>query len=88
MENTEYKNGSMASALENNITIQISNYTNAENNSSSSKQDVTPDSIIIIQSVIACVGIIANSMVIVVFVNHKKLRRKIPNIFIINQVIL
>ena len=39
-----------------------------------------------IQSSVASVGIIANLTVIVVFLNHKKLRRKIPNIFIINQV--
>ena len=43
-------------------------------------------SILIIQSTIASVGIIANLTVIVVFLNHKKLRRKIPNIFIVNQV--
>ena len=43
-------------------------------------------SILIIQSTIACVGIVANLTVIVVFLNHKKLRGKIPNIFIINQV--
>ena len=43
-------------------------------------------SILIIQSTIASVGIIANFTVIVAFLNHKKLRRKIPNIFIINQV--
>ena len=42
--------------------------------------------IIIIQSTAASVGIVANLTVIVVFLNHKKLRRKIPNIFIINQV--
>ena len=40
----------------------------------------------IIQSSVASVGIIANLTVIVVFLNHKKLRGKIPNIFIINQV--
>ena len=40
----------------------------------------------IIQSTIASVGIVANLTVILVFLNHKKLRRKIPNIFIINQV--
>ena len=40
----------------------------------------------IIQSSVASVGIIANLTVIVVFLNHRKLRRKIPNIFIINQV--
>ena len=54
------------------------------NNSSSGNSKV--QSIIIIQSTIACVGIVANLTVIVVFVNHNKLRRKIPNIFIINQV--
>ena len=43
-------------------------------------------SILIAQSAIASVGIMANLTVIVVFLNHKKLRRKIPNIFIINQV--
>ena len=43
-------------------------------------------SILIAQSTIASVGIVANLTVIVVFLNHKKLRRKIPNIFIINQV--
>ena len=42
--------------------------------------------ILIIQSTIASVGIVANLNVIVVLLNHKKLRRKIPNIFIINQV--
>ena len=42
--------------------------------------------ILVIQSAIASFGIIANLTVIVVFLNHKKLRRKIPNIFIINQV--
>ena len=39
-----------------------------------------------IQSVTASFGIVTNLNVIVVFLNHKKLRRKIPNIFIINQV--
>ena len=43
-------------------------------------------SILLIQSTTASIGIVANLTVIVVFLNHKKLRRKIPNIFIINQV--
>ena len=50
------------------------------------KADSRSQSILIIQSTIASVGIVANLTVIVVFLNHKKLRRKIPNIFIINQV--
>ena len=40
----------------------------------------------IVYSVIASVGLVTNLTVIVVFLNHRKLRRKIPNICIINQV--
>ena len=40
----------------------------------------------IISTLIASVGIIANLTVVVAFLNIKKLRLKIPNIFIINQV--
>ena len=40
----------------------------------------------IIHSAIASVGIVTNLTVIVVFLNHRKLRRKAPNICIINQV--
>ena len=40
----------------------------------------------VIQFVIASLGITTNLIVVVVFLNHKKLRRKIPNICIINQV--
>ena len=44
------------------------------------------DVIKILQLVIASLGITTNLIVVVVFLNHKKLRRKIPNICIINQV--
>ena len=40
----------------------------------------------IIQLCIAPVGIVGNLTVIVVFLNNKKLRRKIPNKLIVNQV--
>ena len=40
----------------------------------------------IIQSTVASVGIVANLTVVVVLLNNKKLREKIPNVFIINQV--
>ena len=40
----------------------------------------------IVQLLIAPFGIIGNLTVIVVFLNHRKLRSKIPNRFIINQV--
>ena len=42
--------------------------------------------VMIIHSIIASVGIIGNFTVIIVLVNHRKFRKKIPNIFIINQV--
>ena len=42
--------------------------------------------ILLIQSTTASIGIVSNLTVIVVFLNHKKFRRKIPNILIINQV--
>ena len=45
-----------------------------------------PQSILIIQGSIASLGIKCKLTVIAVFLNHKKLRLKIPNIFIINQV--
>ena len=40
----------------------------------------------IVQLSIAPFGITGNLTVIVVFLNHRKLRRKIPNRFIVNQV--
>ena len=40
----------------------------------------------ILQSIIASVGITANLTVIIVFLSHRKLRLKIPNRFIVNQV--
>ena len=43
------------------------------------------DSMRILQIIISSVGIIANFTVVFVFLNHKQLRRKIPNMFIINQ---
>ena len=49
-------------------------------------KDNNMDIVEIIQLSIAPVGIIGNLTVIVVFLNHKKLRRKIPNRFIVNQV--
>ena len=44
------------------------------------------DSMAMVSAAIASVGIIANLTVAVAFLNHQKLRKKIPNIFIINQV--
>ena len=71
--------------LENTIfTVEEDNINSTtENHSQESSRSL---SIRFIQTGIASIGIIANLTVIVVFLNHKKLRRKIPNIFIINQV--
>ena len=46
------------------------------------------DPVMVASCVISSVGIIANLTVIVVFVNHKHFRQKIPIKFIINQVML
>ena len=48
--------------------------------------DKTQELIFIFQSIISSVGIVANATVVVVFMKHKKLRKKITNIFLINQV--
>ena len=42
----------------------------------------------ILQLLIASVGVITNIIVVVVFLNDRKMRKKIPNICIINQVCL
>ena len=58
-------------------------------NMSYSPQVETSDKIDVmmtLHSLIASVGIVANITVVIALVNHRKLRRKIPNIFIINQV--
>ena len=44
------------------------------------------DVVEIIHLLIATIGIITNLTVVVVFLNNKKLRRKIPNRLIVNQV--
>ena len=44
------------------------------------------DVMMILSSTTASLGIISNLTVVIVFLRDKKLRTKIPNIFIINQV--
>ena len=44
------------------------------------------DAMKILQMIIAVVGIIGNFIVVFAFLNHKQLRKKVPNMFIINQV--
>ena len=69
-----------------NRTFTIEEVTLNSSLGNSENGTVRAESIRVIQSSVASVGIVANLTVIVVFLNHKKLRRKIPNIFIINQV--
>ena len=66
--------------------MDIINCTKTGNSSAIEDGELTSQIIVILQSVIASVGIVANSTVIIVFLNNEKMRRKIPNIFIINQV--
>ena len=44
------------------------------------------DVVMVMSITIASVGILANLNVIVVFLRDRKLKKKIPNIFIVNQV--
>ncbi len=46
----------------------------------------TYSSVVILQITLGVLGILSNSTVVAVFATHKKYRKKIPNIFIINQV--
>ena len=70
-----------------NLTTEYSNGFAINSTSSYSERNSASINVMqILQSVIACVGIVANFTVIVVFLNDKKLRRKIPNRFIVNQV--
>ena len=57
-----------------------------ENKTLPTENDNKFDVMMLLQCIIASVGIIANLTVVVVFLSHKQLRRKIPNRFIINQV--
>ena len=71
-----------------NISLINFNCSKSDNTSSNNEDDSILPVNTIFHSTIACIGIIANATVVVVFLNHKKLRQKIPNIFIINQVLL
>ena len=46
------------------------------------------EAMVFFHSVIASIGIVANTIVIVVFLNHKQFKCKVQNKFIINQVIV
>ena len=58
------------------------------NTTSTTRSSISEDISImtIVHSIIGSAGIVANLMVVLVFLRHKKFRQKIPNIFIIHQV--
>ena len=64
---------------EDNIT---SNFTDPSLTEKSKGLDV----MMILRLILSSVGIVGNLNVLIVFLSHKKYRKKIPNIFIINQV--
>ena len=64
----------------NDLINNTSTSVNMEDNSESL------DVMYLLSNSISSVGVIANIIVIIAFLNHGKLRKKIPNIFIINQV--
>ena len=66
--------------------LNVSNATEIPALNSVSGSSQTVDVMMILSATIASVGIVGNLTVIIVFLNDKKLRKKIPNIFIIHQV--
>ena len=69
-----------------NILDNEANSTTTNVSSTVLEEDKTQQLVFIFQTIISAVGIAANATVVVVFMKHKKLRRKITNIFLINQV--
>ena len=65
---------------------EINIFASGENKTLPTQNDNKFDVMMLLQCIIASVGIVANLTVVIVFLNHKQLRRKIPNRFIINQV--
>ena len=61
----------------------VTNFTNSTVNGDDPEKINAMKIVILVK---ACVGIITNAVVVIVFLNDRKLRRKIPNICIINQV--
>ena len=65
-------------------STHFNNATSVQTSSLEASLDYTK--MAITRMTIACVGIVSNITVVVAFLNHRRLRRKIPNMFIINQV--
>ena len=65
-----------------NQNFTLMNTTEMDSNIKTDKVDTMK----LIHSIIASVGIVTNLTVVIAFLNHKKLRKKIPNICIVHQV--
>ena len=71
------------------LSTDITNTTNTSVNTTSSRvkdSSKNVDVIMTFRLILSSVGIVGNLNVLIVFLSHNKLRKKIPNIFIINQV--
>ena len=69
-----------------NYNVNLTSFINETDDDSNSKIKPLYDIVALLGMTIASVGIISNFTVVVVFLNQAKLRRKIPIIYIINQV--
>ena len=65
---------------------EMNTFVSGENKTLPTQNDNKFDVMMLLQCIIASVGIVANLTVVIVFLNHQQLRRKIPNRFIISQV--
>ena len=73
--------------LNHNLSTSNPNCFETENISMNLDEDTTTQQVIYVsQNVIALLGMVTNLVVVIVFLNHKEFRQKIPNIFIIHQV--
>ena len=69
-----------------NFNLNLTPFINETTDDSNLNDDSVYDIVSLMGMTIASVGIISNFTVVVVFMNQVKLRRKIPIIYIINQV--
>ena len=70
---------------DNNVTVNSSEAVmSADANVNETSKSV--DVMMVIKFILSFIGIIGNLTVLIVFLNHRKFRKKIPNIYIINQV--
>ena len=67
-----------------NVTVSSETDMSTEQNVNETSKSV--DVMMIIKFIVSFIGIVGNLTVLIVFLNCRKFRKKIPNIYIINQV--